>query len=67
MKIGDQLRAARERAGISAQDLATRAGVHLNTLYRIERGQANPTLDTLEALGRELGLSFTLSTSRRAA
>jgi len=44
------VRSARERAGLSARDLATRCGVSASTVTRIERGEINPTVAMLERL-----------------
>jgi uncharacterized protein len=44
------VRTAREGAGLSARDLAARAGVSASTVTRIERGEINPTLAMLERL-----------------
>jgi transcriptional regulator with XRE-family HTH domain len=56
--FGDALRAARKRAGWSQTELATRSGVHLNTVSQVERGSADPRLSTLQALGATLGLNL---------
>lgn len=39
---------------MSYRVLAGRAGIALSTLYRIESGQASPTLDMLAKLARTL-------------
>lgn len=44
------VRSARERAHLSARDLAARCGVSTSTVTRIERGEINPTLAMLERL-----------------
>lgn len=49
-EIGHALAAARAEAGLSQRDLAQRAGTAQSLVARIERGQANPTIDTLERL-----------------
>lgn len=69
MKIGERIRKAREAEGIGAQDLASRAGLHLNTLYKIELGKQNPTVETLEKIAAALGrdLRVTLAERRAAA
>jgi transcriptional regulator with XRE-family HTH domain len=46
------IREARERAGLTQQDLATRAGVPQSTVSVYERGIRIPTLPTLERLLR---------------
>ena len=48
--IGGQCRMARAALGWSAQELATKAGVGLNTVNRFESGACQPRGVTLEAL-----------------
>ena len=45
---------------ITQSQLAELAEVSVNTLYKIERGQANPSLEILEKIGDILGLSVVL-------
>lgn len=60
--VGDKLRTARERAGLSAAALGERIGVSGNTIYRWERGELAPPIDRLEAVasatGHELQIEF---------
>ena len=44
------IRSARERAHMSARDLAAATGVSASTVTRIERGEVNPTVVMLERL-----------------
>jgi transcriptional regulator with XRE-family HTH domain len=44
----------RERRGLSYRELADRAGIALSTLYRIESGNASPTVLMLEKLAKAL-------------
>lgn len=48
---------ARERAGLTQQELATRAGVPQSTVSVYERGIRVPTLPTLERLLRAAGFT----------
>ena len=48
--LATNLRRLRERRGLSLQQLADRAGIAKTTLFKIESGRGNPTLDTLLAL-----------------
>ena len=45
MKIGAVLRAAREKAGLSQQELADRADVHRTYVSMLERDEKSPTMD----------------------
>lgn len=51
---GTAVRAARESAGLSQQALATRAGVAIRTLSRVEAGE-DVRLATLAAIASALG------------
>ena len=57
-KLGVQLRAGRERAGLSVRELARRIGVSPSLLSQVERGLAQPSVGTLWAVVTELGLSL---------
>ena len=48
--LATNLRRLRARRGLSLQQLADRAGIAKTTLFKIESGRGNPTLDTLLAL-----------------
>ena len=45
---------------VTQPELAELAEVSVNTLYKIERGQANPTLDSLDKIANTLGLEVCL-------
>ena len=47
----------RKKWGFSAEDLAEKAGLTRRTVLKIETGQGNPTLQTIEALARVLRVS----------
>lgn len=44
---------------ISQKDLASLAGVGINTLVKIERGEGNPTISVLQKVLDVLGLELT--------
>ncbi|WP_239495309.1 helix-turn-helix domain-containing protein [Salinicola halophilus] len=56
--LGAHLQALREARGLSLSRLAAKAGLAKSSLSRLERGDANPTLDTLWRLARELDVAF---------
>jgi len=58
--IGDSIKNRRKELGITQPHLAELAQVSTNTLYNIERGQGNPTLDILEKLSKVLGMEIKL-------
>ena len=56
--IGSRLRVQRERQGLSLRELARRIGVSASLISQIERDKVNPSVSTLYALVRELGLTM---------
>ena len=57
--MGRNLRRLRSARGLTAAELARRAGVARATLNELESGRGNPTLETLEVLAGELGAAVT--------
>ncbi|CDN30181.1 hypothetical protein BN938_0074 [Mucinivorans hirudinis] len=57
-RIGEQIRLRRKELNITQPHLAEIAQVSVNTLYKIERGEANPTLEVLGKLLEVLGLEL---------
>lgn len=55
-EIGDKIRKRRKELGITQPHLAELAGISLNTLYRLERGQNNPSLEIMNRLALVLGM-----------
>ncbi|MGL4412230.1 MAG: helix-turn-helix domain-containing protein [Bacteroidales bacterium] len=58
--IGEQIRLRRKELMITQPNLADIAEVSVNTLYKIERGQANPTIEVLGKILDVLGLEITV-------
>ncbi len=56
--IGSRLREQRVRQGLSLRELARRIGVSASLISQIERDKVNPSVSTLWALARELGLNM---------
>lgn len=56
--IGPRLREQRERLGMSLREIARRIGVSASLISQIERDKVNPSVSTLWALARELGLNM---------
>jgi transcriptional regulator with XRE-family HTH domain len=52
--IGERIRAARRRLGLTAGGLAERAKLTPNHVYVIERGEMLPKEDTLKRIARVL-------------
>ncbi|MDQ6879705.1 MAG: helix-turn-helix transcriptional regulator [Candidatus Dormibacteraeota bacterium] len=53
--VASQLIELRKEKGISQQQLAELSGVYQSEISRIERGSANPSQATLEAIARVFG------------
>ncbi len=57
VEFAKTLRALREAKGLTQTDLAERAGLHRVYITKLETGvETNPTLATLEALAKALGV-----------
>jgi ribosome-binding protein aMBF1 (putative translation factor) len=56
--IGAKLLDRRLAAGMTQRDLGQASGIDQGEISRIERGQANPTAQTLQALGGPLGVTL---------
>ena len=56
--IGQNLKAQRQKLGLTQNEAAKRCGMPVKTYGRIERGKENTTLETLEKI--TLGLGTTI-------
>jgi len=59
VKIGTQLRAARERALLTQEELGARAGVQPLTISRIETDKVEPRYSTIRKLAKALDVEPT--------
>lgn len=59
-EIGKKVKERRDTLGITQPDLAEMADISVNTLYKIETGQANPTVKVLNKIGDVLGMEISL-------
>lgn len=57
--IGREVRAFRKKLGITVADLASTTEISLGMLSKIENGITSPSLTTLQALSRALGVPLT--------
>ena len=58
--IGKSIKQRRKTLRVTQPQVAELANISVNTLYKIERGQANPTLETLTKIADVLGLEVIL-------
>lgn len=63
-QLGKIIKIRRKELRITQPHLAELAKVSTNTLYKLERGQGNPSLEVLNKLAEVLGMELTLSVKR---
>lgn len=63
-KIGQLIQQRRDHMHITQKQLAEMADIGINTLYKIETGQANPTLESLQKITDVLGMEITLQVKK---
>lgn len=66
VEIGQAIREAREKAGVSQAALATKIGMHRENLIRVEKGRVNLTVETIVRVAEGLGVTFKVAFGRRA-
>jgi transcriptional regulator with XRE-family HTH domain len=54
--VGEAIRSIREQQGLSQEELAHRSGVHRTYVGGIERGERNPTVESLKKIADGLGV-----------
>ncbi len=59
-ELGETIKSRRKELGITQPHLAELAKVSTNTLYKLERGQGNPSLNVLNKLAEVLGMKLSL-------
>ncbi len=63
--LGETIKKRRKELRITQPHLAELANVSTNTLYKLERGQGNPSLDVLNKLAEVLGMELTLEVKKK--
>lgn len=63
--LGKAIKERRAALGITQQQVADLAGISINTLYQLERGQSNPTIDVLAKVADVLGMELKLEIRRK--
>jgi len=63
-KIGQAIKNRRKELNITQPHLAELAQISVNTLYKLERGQGNPSLDILIKLSDVLGMEIKLEVKK---
>ena len=62
--VGKITQQRRKALKITQSHLAELAGISVNSLYKIERGEANPTLELIEKIAEVLGLEVKLEVKK---
>ncbi len=60
-ELGTTIKERRKKLGVNQWTLAQLAGIGINTLVAIERGEGNPKLDAMLTLLSTLGLRLDIS------
>lgn len=63
--LGEALKNRRKELHITQPHLAELAQISTNTLYKIEKGQGNPSLDVLNKLAEVLGMELILQVKKK--
>lgn len=58
MEIGDIIQKRRNALSLKQEDLSEMTGITSKTIYLIESGKGNPSLDTLQKLLEVLGMDL---------
>jgi transcriptional regulator with XRE-family HTH domain len=56
--FGNHLRTIRIKKGLSQEDLANDADIPINQVGRIERGEINPSLSTINSIAKALDMKL---------
>ncbi len=57
-RLANQILTERKRSGLTQVELASMCGIAQSEISRIERGDGNPTVETLSRVGRSLNLNL---------
>jgi transcriptional regulator with XRE-family HTH domain len=63
--LGEAIKNRRKELDITQPHLAELAQISINTLYKLERGQGNPSLDVLNKLAEVLGMELTFQVKKK--
>lgn len=63
--LGETIKQRRKALRITQPHLSELAKISTNTLYKLERGQGNPSLEVLNKLAEVLGMELTLEVKKQ--
>ncbi len=52
--LGEKLKKARKKTGLTQEKVAEKAGIHVNFYARVERGEENPSFEVLNKIAKIL-------------
>ena len=64
LELGKNIKERRKTLRITQPHLAEMAEISVNTLYKIERGTANPTVKVLNKIANVLGMEIKLEVKK---
>ena len=63
--IGEAIKNRRKELKITQPHLADLSQISVNTLYKLEKGQGNPSMDVLNKLAEVLGMELTFEVKKK--
>lgn len=63
--LGEAIKNRRKELDITQPHLAELAQISINTLYKLERGQGNPSLDVINKLAEVLGMELIFQVKKK--
>ena len=63
--FGEAIKNRRKELNITQPHLADLAQISINTLYKLEKGQGNPSLDVINKLSEVLGMELTFQVKKK--
>lgn len=63
--LGKVIKERRQGLKITQSQVAELAGISVNTLYQLERGRSNPTIEILAKVADVLGMELKLEIKRK--
>jgi len=63
-QLGEKIKARRKELRITQPHLAELAKISTNTLYKLERGQGNPSLAVVNSIAEVLGMVLKLEVKK---
>jgi transcriptional regulator with XRE-family HTH domain len=64
-RFGEAVKTRRKELGITQPHLAELAEISVNTLYKLEKGQGNPSLEVLAKLAEVLGMELIFQVKKK--